>query len=99
MPGEDRIQIEGLSYEFYKQFCDAVGEQPIRLSYDSETLEIMITKSPHEYCNSMLAKLIEMTIFELNIPVRSGGSMTFQRDEHNMKSDSSANHPIARRYC
>lgn len=81
MPGEERIQIDGLSYEFYKQFCDAIGEQPIRLSYDSEILEIMITKSPHEYYKEMLAKLIEMTIFELNIPVRSGGSMTFQRDD------------------
>ena len=79
--GETRIGIEGVSYEFYKQFCDEIGEQPIRLSYNDGCLEIMVTKSPHEFFKKVLAKLIEATIFELNIPVRSGGAMTFQRDD------------------
>lgn len=79
--GEVRIGIEGVSYEFYKQFCDEIGEQPIRLSYNDGCLEIMVTKSPHEYFKKVLAKLIEATIFELNVPVRSGGAMTFQRDD------------------
>ena len=79
--GEIRIAIEGVSYEFYKQFCDEIGEQPIRLSYNDGCLEIMVTKSPHEFFKTVLAKLVEATIFELNIPVRSGGAMTFQRDD------------------
>ena len=79
--GEIRIGIEGVSYEFYKQFCEEIGEQPIRLSYNDGCLEIMVTKSPHEYFKKVLAKLIEATIFELNVPVRSGGAMTFQRDD------------------
>jgi Uma2 family endonuclease len=78
---ETRIAIEGVSYEFYKQFCDEVGEQPIRLSYNDGCLEIMVTKSSHEFFKKMLAKLVEATVFELNIPVRSGGAMTFQRDD------------------
>jgi Uma2 family endonuclease len=41
----------------------------------------MITKAPHEFYRKMLAKLIEIIILELNIPVRSGGSMTFQRKD------------------
>lgn len=79
--GETRIGIHGVSYEFYKLFCEEIGEQPIRLSYNEGCLEIMITKSPHEYFKKMLAKLVEATIFELDIPVRSGGAMTFQRDD------------------
>ncbi len=79
--GEVRIAIDGVSYEFYKQFCDEVGEQPIRLSYNDGCLEIMVTKSPHEFFKTVLAKLVEATIFELNVPVRSGGAMTFQRDD------------------
>ena len=54
--GEIRIAIEGVSYEFYKQFCDEVGEQPIRLSYNDGCLEIMVTKSPHEFFKKVLAK-------------------------------------------
>ncbi len=79
--GEVRIGINGVSYEFYKQFCEEIGEQPIRLSYSDGCLEIMVTKSPHEFFRKMLAKLVEATVFDLDIPVRSGGAMTFQRDD------------------
>ncbi len=81
LDGEQRIGIQGVSYKFYKQFCDEIGEQPIRLSYNEGCLEIMITKSPHEFFKKMLAKLVEATIFEMGVPVRSGGAMTFQRDD------------------
>ena len=79
--GEKRIGIDGVSYEFYKRFCEEIGEQPIRLSYCDGCLEIMVTKSSHEFFKKVLAKLIEATIFELDMPVRSGGAMTFQRDD------------------
>lgn len=79
--GEQRIAIQGLSYQFYKQFCDAIGEQPIRLTFNEGCLEIMVTNSPHEFFKKILAKLVEATIFERNMPVRSGGAMTFQRDD------------------
>ncbi len=79
--GEQRILIPDVSYAFYKLFCEAIGEQPIRLSFSDGMLEIMITKSPHEYYKTILAKLLEATVLECNIPVRSGGNMTFQRDD------------------
>jgi Uma2 family endonuclease len=79
--GEQRYLISGVSYGLYKQFCEEIGEQPIRLSYCDETLEITITKAPHEYFKKLLGKLIEAMVLELGIPVRSGGMMTFQRDD------------------
>lgn len=77
--GEERFLIPDVSWDFYLRFCDEIGERPLRLSFNNGMLEIMITKSPHEFYRKMLAKLIEMIILEFNIPVRSGGSMTFQR--------------------
>ena len=79
--GEDRILISDISWDFYVAFCDEIGERPIRLSFSDGLLEIMITHAPHEFYKTMLAKLIEAIIFELAIPVRSGGSMTFQRKD------------------
>jgi Uma2 family endonuclease len=79
--GEDRILLSDISWEFYVRFCEEIGERPIRLSYSEGMLEIMVTHSPHEFYKTMLAKLIEMIILEHNIPVRSGGSMTFQRED------------------
>ncbi|MCA9185276.1 MAG: Uma2 family endonuclease [Pirellulaceae bacterium] len=79
--GEERFLVRDVSWDFYKRFCDEIGERPLRLSFTDGNLEIMITKSPHEFYKTILAKLIEMIIFELELPVRSGGNMTFQRED------------------
>ncbi|MEZ6074209.1 MAG: hypothetical protein R3C56_00625 [Pirellulaceae bacterium] len=63
-----------MSATLYKQFCEAIGEQPIRLSYIDGMLEIMVTKNPHEYYKKMLAKLIEATVLEGNIPSAAAGT-------------------------
>jgi Uma2 family endonuclease len=77
--GEERLLLRDISWDFYVAFCEELGERPVRLSYSQGMSEIMITKAPHEFFKKMLAKLVEITILERNIPVRSGGSMTFQR--------------------
>jgi len=79
--GEERFLLSDISWDFYVSFCEEIGERPLRLSYNHGMLEIMITKAPHEFYRKMLAKLIETMILELGIPVRSGGSMTFQRHD------------------
>lgn len=79
--GEERVLLSDISWDFYVLFCEEIGERPIRLTYNEGLLEIMITKAPHEFYRKMLAKLIETVILEFNIPVRSGGSMTFQRND------------------
>jgi Uma2 family endonuclease len=79
--GEQRMLLTDLTWDFYKRFCDELGERPIRLTFSDGCLEIMITKSRHEYYKKLLAKLVENIVLEMNIPVRSGGSMTFQRDD------------------
>ena len=79
--GEERFLLSDISWGFYLAFCEEIGERPIRLSYSEGLLEIMITHAPHEFYKTMLAKLIETIILERNLPVRSGGSMTFQRSD------------------
>jgi Uma2 family endonuclease len=81
MVGEDRILLSDIRWDFYVAFCEEIGERPIRLSYSDGLLEIMITHAPHEFYKKMLAKLIETIILEHDIPVRSGGAMTFQRSD------------------
>jgi Uma2 family endonuclease len=79
--GEIRALVPDVSWGLYKHFCDELETRNIRLTFSDGSLEIMITKPPHEYYKKLLAKLIEIIFLELNIPVRSGGSMTFQRDD------------------
>jgi Uma2 family endonuclease len=77
--GEERLLLTGISWDFYLRFCDELEGRRIRLTYDRGDMEIMITKRPHEFYKKLLAKLVEQLVLELNIPVSSGGSMTFQR--------------------
>jgi Uma2 family endonuclease len=79
--GEERLLLRDIRWDFYLAFCEELGERPVRLSFSQGMLEIMITKAPHEFFKTMLAKLVEIIIIERNIPVRSGGSMTFQRHD------------------
>jgi Uma2 family endonuclease len=79
--GEERFLIADVSWEFYRRFCEEIGERPLRLSFSNGMLEIMFTKAPHEFYKKILAKLVENILLEGDIPVRSGGSMTFQRDD------------------
>ena len=78
--GEERLLLTGISWEFYRRFCDELEGRRVRLTYDRGSMEIMITKRPHEFYKTLLAKLIEQTVLELDIPIASGGSMTFQRE-------------------
>ncbi len=76
--GEERLLLTGISWDFYLRFCDELESRRVRLTYDRGNMEIMITKRPHEFYKKLLAKLVEQLVLELNIPISSGGSMTFQ---------------------
>lgn len=79
--GEQRVVINGISYELYKKICEEVGEQPVRLSFSDESLEIMNTKRPHEHFRKILSMLVEAILREQKTPMWPGGMMTFQRDD------------------
>lgn len=80
LEGESRVVIHGVDYEFYKRFCDEIGEQPVRLSFSDDCLEIMNTHLPHEFYKKILAKLVEAIFFERDMIIRSGGMITIQQD-------------------
>ena len=42
---------------------------------------MMTTSRSHEHFKTILGRMIEMLCFELEIPLSSGGSMTFQRED------------------
>lgn len=79
--GEERFLLTGIRWSFYKAFCDELEGRRIRLTYDQGRLEIMITKRPHEFYKKLLAKMVEQIVLRFDIPIGSGGSMTFQRDD------------------
>jgi Uma2 family endonuclease len=78
-PANDRVVLYNVSWETYTTLRKNLGESPIRLTYDGNNLEIMSPSRWHEHAKKILGRMVEILTLELNIPVSSGGSMTFQR--------------------
>lgn len=65
----------------YLKFLDAVGDSPVRVTYDRGTLELMAPSRKHEKRRSLLARLLEAWMLAAGIDFDNGGSLTLQRKD------------------
>lgn len=79
----ERIVLHGVSWETYAALLEEIGESNVRLTFDEGALEISVAGKTHEKVKKLLARMIEMMSFELDIPISSFGSMTMQAQESN----------------
>src|SRR6267142_3975307 len=78
-----KVVLRGVSWDFYENFLREVDNQRIRvfLTYDRGALEIMAPSPYLERYKTLIARFIETLTMELNIPIVSGGSTTFRRED------------------
>ena len=70
--------LRGVSWETYEALLrdfEASGSK-IRMTFDHGDLEFMTVSFPHESWKKLLGRLVEAMTEELNMPIRSGGSLT-----------------------
>jgi Uma2 family endonuclease len=76
------VLLRNVSWRFYEDFLREIeGSQRLYLTYDRGNLEIMPPSPYHERYKKILARLVEEMTLELNIPIVSGGSTTFRRED------------------
>jgi Uma2 family endonuclease len=78
--GEQRILLHNVSWSTYEALLKEIDGPAIRLTYDRGTLEIMTLSHGHESYTALLGRFIDTLTEELNIPLHSGRSTTFERD-------------------
>jgi len=78
---EQRIILNGISWETYERLVDEIESGGIRLNYDRGSLEIMSPSLWHETQKKLIGRMIEILVEELDLPIRSGGSTTFRLEE------------------
>src|SRR5258708_23229608 len=83
MPSEQRFLLRCVDWSRYKAVANSLGERSVRLTYDGRNLEIMTVSRLHEWINKILGRLVETLTEELNIPLSSAGSTTFDREDVN----------------
>src|SRR5258708_37626067 len=80
-PANDRVVLHNVDWQTYTSLRRDLKQNPIRLTYDGTNLEIMSPSRWHEFASRFLGRMIAMLAFELQIPIATGGSTTFQRDD------------------
>ncbi len=75
---QQRILLDNISWETYEALVDGIGERQVRITYDNGFLQIMTMSLDHESYGSCIDRMIGMLTFELDIPIRSGGSTTLK---------------------
>ena len=79
-PAEVRsVVLSAVPWSTYTALLKAIGDRPVRLTYDRGTLEIMSPSPYHESYKHVLSRLLETLIEELRLPCKGGGSTTFRR--------------------
>ncbi len=80
--GEQRVVLQNVSWQCFAYLLDELGEnRAARLAYDQGMLEIMSPLMPHEHSKRLIEKLIDILAEELNLNIKSVGSMTCKRED------------------
>ena len=76
------ILLKNISWKTYESLLNELTQQGgIRLTYDRGNLEIMTPSAPHEGSKKILGRFVESVSEELNIEIRSLGSLTCRRED------------------
>jgi len=76
------VLLRNISWQTYRSLISDFENSPaVRLTYDRGTLEIRMPLAPHETYKKLLGRLIEAATEELDLEVRSLGSLTCNRED------------------
>lgn len=81
LPLEQRIVLSCIDWDTYVTFSDQLGERNFRVNYDGANMEIMTISLEHENAKKLLGRLLEALTEEMNVDIKSGGSLTCRRED------------------
>jgi len=78
---ENRVILDPVSWETFNQLLQDLGDKRSqRLAYSQGTIEIMTPLGEHEHNNRFIERLIYVIIDELELDVKSFGSLTLKAE-------------------
>jgi Uma2 family endonuclease len=79
---DHRVVIRGVGWPFYEQVVDSIPEGAnLHVDYDGKDLEIMSVSPIHDVVKKTLARFVEFTADELDVPCTGLGQTTWKRPE------------------
>lgn len=81
-PAENRVILKGVSWSTFKALLADVGDDRAwRIAYDEGVLEIRMPLEEHEEPKRLIESFVEAIVDELEIELRSLGSLTIERED------------------
>jgi Uma2 family endonuclease len=81
-PVSNHVILKGVSWSTYKALMTEVGDDRAwRIAYNQGVLEIRMPLEEHEEPKRLIESFIEVSVDELEIELRSLGSLTLEREE------------------
>ncbi|MEG4572343.1 Uma2 family endonuclease [Microcoleus sp. N3A4] len=81
-PVENRVILKGVSWSTFKALLADVGDDRAwRIAYDRGLLEIRMPLEEHEEPKRLIESFVEAIVDELEIELRSLGSLTLERED------------------
>ncbi len=80
-PAEQQFVFYDVDWEFYQSVLEKLEDRPVFVTYDRGSLEVMSPSRKHETAGGLLGRMLVTFTEELNIPIGSGGSTTFRRED------------------
>lgn len=78
---DQRFVLRDADWSTYQGFLQALGDRPIRVTYDRGRLELMTLSLGHERFSHLLCRFVETLTEELHMAVQNAGSTTFNRED------------------
>lgn len=78
---DQRFLLRDADWQTYQRLLDALGDRPVRVTYDRGVLEIMTLSLGHERYSRLLGRLVETLTEELELAIQNAGSTTFNRED------------------
>jgi Uma2 family endonuclease len=77
-----RVTLSGITWQTYKQLLIELGDRrTARLNYTQRILEVIMPSDRHESRKKLIERMIETLTEELNLPTKSFGSTTLNRED------------------
>jgi Uma2 family endonuclease len=79
-PPDQRVTFRA-SWELYQLLAREIGDQPVRLAYDHDMVELMSPSPQHEDFKVLLERLVGALTDEAGVPCKGMGSTRWDRPE------------------